>query len=92
MKKIKYVFISIAVFGLLYCCKQTINTETEQTEFLNNKHYVSIDGLWRVTPETAIKFPHGTLEPIILISGEAQGNLTARGWFQSNSVGAPGAP
>jgi CubicO group peptidase (beta-lactamase class C family) len=81
MDKIKYVLLSIGVFGLLFSCKQTIDPETQQAESLNNKHYVSIDGLWRVTPETAIKYPHGTLEPIIQIRGDAQGKLTAQGCF-----------
>jgi len=81
MNKIKYVLISIGVFGFLICCKQTINTESEQSEFDRDKHYVSLDGLWRVTPETSIKYPHGTLEPIIQISGDAFGNRTARGCF-----------
>lgn len=81
MKKIKFVLISIGIFSFLNCCKEPINTEIEQAEFLKNRRYVSIDGLWRVTPETAIKYPHGTLEPIILISGDAYGKLTARGCF-----------
>ena len=81
MDKIKYVLISIVFLGFLISCNQTSNTAIKQAEFLNNKHYVSIDGLWRVTPETAIKFPNGTLEPIIQISGDATGKLSARGCF-----------
>lgn len=80
MDKIQYVILSIGVFGLLISCKQTIDPGKQQAESLH-KHYVSIDGLWRVTPETAIKYPHGTLEPIIQVSGDAQGKLTARGCF-----------
>jgi CubicO group peptidase (beta-lactamase class C family) len=81
MNKINYTLISIGVICLLTSCKQNIKTEIELNEFPNKVHYVSIDGIWRVTPETAIKFPHGTLEPIILISGDAQGDLKARGCF-----------
>ena len=81
MNKIKYILLSIGFFGLVISCQQTTNTESKQGEFLYNKHYVSIDGLWRVTPETAIKYPHGTLEPIIQVSGDAFGKLTARGCF-----------
>ena len=81
MNKIKYVLIAIGFFCLLVSCNQTTNPEINQAEFVNNKHYVSIDGLWRVTPETAIKYPHGTLEPIIQVSGDAFGKLTARGCF-----------
>ena len=85
MNKIKYVLISIGIFGFLISCKQkTINTEIKQAEFLNNKHYVSMDGLWRCTPETAYQYPHGTLEYIIQINGDAFGELTARGCFLWN--------
>ena len=66
---------------MLFGCKQTTDTVLKQDESPENIHYVSIDGLWRVTPETSIKYPHGTLEPIILISGDAQGNPTAKGCF-----------
>lgn len=81
MKKINSVLMSIGIFGFLISCKEPIKTGIEKTEFLKTIHYVSADGLWRVTPETAIKFPHGTLEPIIQISGDAYGKLTARGCF-----------
>ncbi|MCF8366059.1 MAG: beta-lactamase family protein [Bacteroidales bacterium] len=81
MKKIKFVLLSFVIFGFLISCRQTISPETKHTEFVNKEHYVSIDGLWRVTPETAIQFPNGTLEPVIQISGDANGKLTARGCF-----------
>jgi CubicO group peptidase (beta-lactamase class C family) len=81
MKKINSVLMSIGIFGFLISCKEPIKTGIEKTEFLKTIHYVSADGLWRVTPETAMKFPHGTLEPIIQISGDAYGKLTARGCF-----------
>jgi hypothetical protein len=81
VNKIKYVLVSIVILGFLISCKQSSSPKIRQAEFVNNKHYVSIDGLWRVTPETAIKYPHGTLEPIILVSGDAQGKPTAQGCF-----------
>ena len=81
MKKMKFVLISLGIFGFLISCNESINTGIKQAEFLQNNHYVSIDGHWRVTPETAINYPHGTLEPVILIRGDAFGKLTARGCF-----------
>lgn len=81
MKKAQYIIILIGVSVLLISCKQAINPEINQTKVADNQRYVSLDGLWRVTPETATKYPHGTLEPIILISGDAYGKLTARGCF-----------
>ena len=44
-------------------------------------HYVSIDGLWRCTPETSLKFPNGTLEPVIKISGAINQELAVQGCF-----------
>lgn len=81
MKNITYAMLSIGVFGFLINCDHTVNTGKKQADYLNDKHYVSIDGLWRVSPETAIKFPHGTLEPVILVSGDAFGKLSAQGCF-----------
>ncbi len=81
MDKIKHALIAIGFFGFLVSCNQTTNPEIDQAEFVNNKHSVSIDGLWRCTPETVHKFPHGTLEYIIQINGDAFGKLTARGCF-----------
>lgn len=81
MQRTILVLLSIVIFSLLISCKQTENTETNQAELTDEKHYVSIDGLWRCTPETAVQFPNGTLEPVIKISGDAYGNLSVQGCF-----------
>ena len=81
LNKMKYALAAILVFGLLISCNNAVNTEGPGAELPNIKHYVSIDGLWRCTPETASKFPHGTLEYIIHISDDAPGEKTARGCF-----------
>ncbi len=67
----------------LIACSQTLKfrTVTKYPEIQNTGHFVSIDGLWRVTAGTAIKYPHGTLEPILMVNNEAQGKITARGCF-----------
>jgi len=77
----KYGLVLIAIFGFLVGCNQHVNTEINTVGYGNVKQYVSLDGLWRVTPETSIKYPHGTLEPIILICGNARGKFSARGCF-----------
>jgi CubicO group peptidase (beta-lactamase class C family) len=81
MNKTKYLLISIGIFGFLISGKQATNTEIKQSELLNDTHYVSIDGLWRCTPETASQFPNGTLEFIIQINGDAFGKLSVQGCF-----------
>ncbi len=81
MNGLRHFLVSIMILGFLISCKHTLNPEFKQTESLNDGHYISMDGLWRISPETAIKYPHGTLEPIILIGGDAQGKLSARGCF-----------
>ena len=80
MIKIKYSLIAFGFICFLISCKQ-IKTEIKQDEIQNSNHYVSIDGLWRVTPETAIRYPHGTLEPIFQIRGNAYGKTEVRGCF-----------
>ncbi|MDX9906912.1 MAG: serine hydrolase [Bacteroidales bacterium] len=77
----EHVVIAIVITWFLTGCNHRVNTETKQADPQNHKHHVSMDGLWRVSPETAKKFPHGTLEFVINISGEASGNTTARGCF-----------
>ena len=57
------------------------SSNTEQAS-----HYVSIDGLWRCTPETSLKFPNGTLEPVIQISGATKRKLTVQGCFLWDSL------
>ena len=44
-------------------------------------HFVSINGIWKCTPETSLKFPNGTLEPVIWISGATIRDLSVRGCF-----------
>ncbi len=45
-------------------------------------HYISVDGIWKCTPETSLKFPNGgSLEPVIIISGAFEQNLSVRGCF-----------
>ena len=41
----------------------------------------TIDGIWKCTPETSIKFPNGTLEPVMMIRDDPGQGLTARGCF-----------
>lgn len=81
MKKIKFVFVTIGLFISLISCRQTPNPELKQDATQKHERYISIDGLWRVTQETAIKYPHGTLEPVIYLTGEAGDKLSARGCF-----------
>lgn len=47
----------------------------------NNRSTTNIKGLWRCTPETALKFPNGTLEPVIKINEDDYGKLMVQGCF-----------
>ncbi len=62
-------------------CQHYPDKNNQPTTANQAQHYISIDGLWRCTPETALKFPNGTLEPVIKISGDAYGNLKVQGCF-----------
>lgn len=43
--------------------------------------YATLEGIWKCTRETALKFPNGTLEPVILIGVGQQHEVTVRGCF-----------
>jgi hypothetical protein len=77
----RIIILSVTVLGFLISCNRNSNTEIEQSKFSIQKKYVSIDGLWFCTPETALEFPNGVLEPVIQISGDAFGKLNVRGCF-----------
>ncbi len=88
MKRVgKVTMISITAIAtivvlalLIYIYVFNISADySETTGYTGGKHYVSMDGLWRVTPETALKYPHGTLELLIDISGDAYDDFAARG-------------
>ena len=53
-----------------------------KTNFVqSDTSYVSIDGMWHCTDETALKFPNGKLEPIILIMGSNLNIPMVKGCF-----------
>ena len=83
MKKNEFGFRIIGILVCLISCTQTPKSsiEIKQADLQHKKHFVSIDGVWRVTPETSIKYPHGILEPILQIDGDIQGKISARGCF-----------
>jgi len=81
MKIFRLAFISITVLGLLISCSQNTKKEIEQNKTQNRIEYVSIDGLWKCTSETALELEDLTLEPVINISGEMSNKLSVKGCF-----------
>ncbi len=81
MKSLKIPFLLILLNFFQLGCQHNQDKNYNPPGTSQNKHYISIDGLWRCTPETALKFPNGTLEPVIKISGDAYGNLKIQGCF-----------
>ncbi|MBI9038119.1 MAG: serine hydrolase [Bacteroidales bacterium] len=79
--KLSKIFILPTLILLLFSCNHEPKIRNIPQTDVDKTEYVSIDGLWRVTPETAIKYPHGTLEPIIQVSGDAFGKLSVQGCF-----------
>ena len=78
---LKFLFLFI-LFGFLFVgCGHNSDQNDKSSRIGIEQHYISIDGVWRCTPETALKFPNGTLEPIIKITGDAYGNLKVKGCF-----------
>jgi CubicO group peptidase (beta-lactamase class C family) len=81
MKLIKTPLLLILLNIFPLGCQHYPDKNNQPTTANQAQHYISIDGLWRCTPETALKFPNGTLEPVIKISGNAYGNLQVQGCF-----------
>ena len=75
--------LSVLFLAVLFiaCCQHKKDISQTYSETGQGPHYISIDGLWICTPETSLKFPHGTLEPVIQISGAARQDLLVRGCF-----------
>lgn len=75
-KLLLFVFLNIFFIG----CQSTNTT----TDSLTQTCYISLDGLWHCTPETAMKFKHGTLNSVIRIMTNNDHELTAKGYFLWN--------
>jgi len=78
LKSISLVILSTVIFN---SCQRNNDFTDTSSDTTQASHYVSIDGLWRCTPETSLKFPNGTLEPVIKISGSINKKLTVQGCF-----------
>lgn len=77
MKQVSFI---VLVTILTSCLNKGDRSDTF-SENVPISHYVSLDGLWRCTTETSLKFPNGTLEPIIRISGASNQKLSIQGCF-----------
>jgi CubicO group peptidase (beta-lactamase class C family) len=78
LKPISLVFLTTISFT---GCHHKNDVAYTSSDTWRPSYYVSIDGLWRCTPETSLKFPNGSLEPVIKISGATYRNLTVQGCF-----------
>jgi CubicO group peptidase (beta-lactamase class C family) len=79
------LFLAILIFS---GCRNEISnisaepgTVTEMNFLSSDTAYVSINGLWRCTNETALRFPNGILEPLIMFIGNDPNNLSVKGCF-----------
>jgi len=78
LKPISLVILTTLIFT---SCQSKNDIPYTSSDTRQASHYVSIDGLWRCTPETSLKFPNGSLEPVIRISGAIYQKLTVQGCF-----------
>ena len=90
MHRISYLMPAILVLIIVTGCrnkKENVPISYSKTvPSCSDTIYVSVDGLWHCTDETALKFPHGQLDPMLLISGSSQGSTTIRGCFLWNGL------
>ena len=78
LKPISIVILSTIIFTGCHSKNDIPYTSSDTSQA---SHYVSIDGLWRCTEETSLRFPNGTLEPILKISGAINLDLAVQGCF-----------
>jgi CubicO group peptidase (beta-lactamase class C family) len=83
LKQITFVILASIIFTGCHNKNDIAYTSSDADQA---SHYVSIDGLWRCTPQTSLKFPNGTLEPVIIISGATYQKLTVRACFLWDSL------
>lgn len=74
--------LSPIIIGLLLTgCQNQPAPEDKTAGASARERYVSIDGLWKCTDETALHFESITIEATMHISGSIQDQLSARGCF-----------
>ncbi len=81
MKSLKTLLVLISISFLFIRCQNEADKTSHPSISVQAPHYISIDGLWRSTPETATKYPNGTLEYIFHITGNAYGRSEVKGCF-----------
>jgi len=81
MYLLKPIFLVILTTIIFSACQNKNDIVYTSSYNEQASHYVSIDGLWRSTPETSLQFPNGTLEPVIKISGDINQKLSVQGCF-----------
>ena len=79
MNKANSIILSIVIFVLLIGCNKI--PEASRSRIQNKVDYVTIDGLWKCTPETALKLEDLTIEPVVYISGGMSKQPSAKGCF-----------
>ena len=77
----KRILLLLLAVLFLCSCKQKPGQEITSSAEGGIKTYISIDGLWKCTPETALHFESITLEATIQISGSMMDELSVRGCF-----------
>ncbi|MGP8322621.1 MAG: serine hydrolase domain-containing protein [Methanosarcinaceae archaeon] len=74
------IALGISLSLTLSCTYQ--NKTVSETEISTSlEKYVTLDGMWKSTPETALHLKSITLQPVIHISGSFQNNLLVQGCF-----------
>ena len=81
MKIPKIFLLLITISVLLLDCNNEPDPKSAPSITSGKTEYMSIDGLWKCTPETALQLETITLEPVIRISGKILNKLTVQGCF-----------
>ena len=80
MKPLKFLLLQIIIL-MFSSCHNKCDSTSPLLKTTKDSHYMSIDGLWKCTKETALQLQTISLESVIKISGSIFNKLTVQGCF-----------
>ena len=80
----KVLEISAVLIIFVLIGSELQGADPQPTDSAQDERYVSIEGLWRCTPGTSLKFVNGVTEPVIRIDRDSNGQFTVEGYYLWN--------
>lgn len=84
--KLHRVLAIVTSLQILFSCSPEKENNTKHVQDASQARFVTIDGLWKSTPETVLDLGPIKLQPVVHISGSLQNSLSAQGCFTSEGL------